>query len=223
MTTWAIVPVKQLHHAKSRLAPTLSAEERAALMRCLLRRLLMVLGDVKQVDEIVVVSRDQEVSRIAAGQHTHVVCEDEGVGLNGAVQLGQAYAVERGASAILILPTDLPFVTPGDVAALWGETAVSPHNAVICSDRHQEGTNALLLPAATPFRFQYGAQSYQKHVSEAEHRQLKVQTAVIPGLQFDLDTLGDWKVYRERMLVCDYDETCASRQTTPSGPTTALC
>ncbi len=206
MTTWAIVPVKQLHHAKSRLASTLSAEERAALMRCLLRRLLVVLGEVKQVDEIVVVSRDQEVARISALHHAHIVCEDEGVGLNGAVYFGQAYAVARGAAAILVLPTDLPFVTSEDVAALWEETAVSPYpTAVICSDRHQEGTNALLLPANSPFHFQYGVQSYQKHIGEAERLQLRVQTAVIPGLQFDLDTLGDWEVYRERALACDYN------------------
>jgi len=204
MTTWAIVPVKKLDDAKSRLAPYLSQVERATLMRCLLQRLLQVLRKVSQVDEIVVVSRDQEVAQIATEHHVHIVCEDRGVGLTGAVSLGQAYALNRGAATILILPTDLPFVTSEDIEGLWAETAVSSQPyAVICSDRHQDGTNALLLPANVPFQFQYGLQSYQKHRREAARLQLCVKEVIIPGLQFDLDTVRDWELYRERELACD--------------------
>ncbi|KAA3662446.1 MAG: 2-phospho-L-lactate guanylyltransferase [Chloroflexi bacterium] len=203
MTTWAIIPVKTLHLSKSRLAPYLSPRERAVLMRGLLNRLLQVLRKVPQVDGIVVVSRDQAVNQIVAQHDVHFVAENEGVGLNEAVNLGRSYAVAQGATAILIMPADLPYVTLADVGALWGETAViSQQCAIICSDRHQEGTNALLLPATVPFQFQYGLQSFQKHCREAERLHLTVQEVVIPGLQFDLDTLQDWELFKEQKLIC---------------------
>lgn len=199
MTTWAIIPVKSLPHSKSRLAPFLSQEARAELTRCLLHRLLAILHEVPQIDEVVIVSRDPSVARLAERHGAHVVAEGEEDALNASVRVGQAFAVAHGARAILILPSDLPLVMPEDIAALWGETAVfDPSQAVICSDRHQEGTNALLLPAVGPFQFQYGPQSYQKHHREAERVKLLLHTAVIPGLQFDLDTVQDWELYRRR-------------------------
>ena len=202
MTIWAIIPVKKLSQSKSRLAPYLSQFERGELIQDLLHRLLQQLHDVPQVDEIVVVSRDDVAARIAERNHAYVVAENEGNGLNGAVQVGYTFASENGASSVLILPSDLPFVDAEDVAMLWGETAVSPHNATICSDRHLEGTNALLLPANLPFKFQYGLNSYQKHLAEAARLQLQMQTAYIPSLQFDLDTLRDWELYKNQQFIC---------------------
>jgi len=48
---WAIVPVKELANSKSRLAAVLSAEERAALTRRLLRRTLGVSEGTLQTED----------------------------------------------------------------------------------------------------------------------------------------------------------------------------
>ena len=58
MTLWAIVPVKPLRRGKSRLAATLTDDERAELNRMLLERTLRTLIDLKEVEEVLVVSRD---------------------------------------------------------------------------------------------------------------------------------------------------------------------
>ena len=64
MTLWAIVPVKPLRRGKSRLAGTLSDEERAELNRLLLERTLKTLIDLKEVAEVLVVSRDSSAWRL---------------------------------------------------------------------------------------------------------------------------------------------------------------
>ena len=58
MTLWAIVPVKPLRHGKSRLAGTLTDNERVELNRILLERTIKRLTALKEVEQVLVVSRD---------------------------------------------------------------------------------------------------------------------------------------------------------------------
>ena len=65
MTFWAIVPVKPLRRGKSRLAGILTEDERTDLNRALLQHTLQVLSELREVDEVLVVSRDPQVLTIA--------------------------------------------------------------------------------------------------------------------------------------------------------------
>jgi 2-phospho-L-lactate guanylyltransferase (CobY/MobA/RfbA family) len=49
MSLWAIVPVKPLRQAKSRLAPALDVQERVAISRDMLRQVLRALAGVDAV------------------------------------------------------------------------------------------------------------------------------------------------------------------------------
>ncbi len=51
MTLWAIVPVKPLRRGKSRLAGTLTEDERTALNQNLLERTIKVLSELKELDQ----------------------------------------------------------------------------------------------------------------------------------------------------------------------------
>ncbi|MCP5095777.1 MAG: 2-phospho-L-lactate guanylyltransferase [Chloroflexi bacterium] len=201
MKIWAIIPVKSLHKTKSRLANVLSPQQRAALTQQLLRQTLQILQQVAAIEQVVVVSRDETVAREATAHHARVVVEKDGDGLNEAVTIGKAYAANKGAQAVLVLPSDLPFIERTDIEALLAvrETAVSHQNTlIICSDQHQQGTNALLLPASLNFQFKYGHTSYQQHLTEANRHQLYIHTISIPSLQFDLDTERDWQQYQQK-------------------------
>ena len=83
MTLWAIVPVKPLRRGKSRLAGTLSEDKRTELNRALLEHTLETLSVVKEVDEVLVVSRDPNA--LTAGQ-VHEALAD----LCGAATAGSA-------------------------------------------------------------------------------------------------------------------------------------
>ena len=65
MTLWAIVPVKPLRRGKSRLAGTLSEDERTELNRSLLQNTLRTFSDLKEVEEVLVISRDPQALAIA--------------------------------------------------------------------------------------------------------------------------------------------------------------
>jgi 2-phospho-L-lactate guanylyltransferase len=110
---------------------------------------------------------------------------------------------QAGAQSALILPADLPFVTPADVQQMLAVVREVNGNGrcliAICADAAQQGTNALLLHPPTPFTFHYGPGSYQRHLQEAQRRNRTVCAIQVPGLQFDLDLEADWHRYQAKV------------------------
>ncbi len=109
MTTWAIIPVKYLRDSKQRLSHLMSDDERAALIAEFLDKLLATLQQVEEIDRVLVVTSDPAVDALARRHEAAVLREAEPAGLNTAVERGVTEAEQGGATAVLILPADLPF------------------------------------------------------------------------------------------------------------------
>ena len=198
MTIWAIIPVKSLVESKTRLAHLLRANERADLMRRFLQNALLTLNCVPKIGRILVISSDETVLALAQQHGAVTIVEREIRGLNTAVTQAAHYAHTHNASSILILPADLPFMQTADIERMIEVVGQKPgHVLVICTDDQQDGTNALLLSPPTPFTFHYGQGSFQQHLQEAARLGYTTHILTMPGLQFDLDTEADWRVYQE--------------------------
>ncbi|MCI0579069.1 MAG: 2-phospho-L-lactate guanylyltransferase [Chloroflexi bacterium] len=199
--------MKPLRDSKSRLSHILSTDERAELTATLLARTLKVLGEVKAVHRTLVVSRDPAALKIARAHKALTFGETEKQDLNTALTRATHVAAAQQANCVLILPSDLPFLTPADVEMMvtaavpemmrsngngyyYNERAVS-----ICTDHNQEGTNALLLCPPTGFNFQYGPGSFKHHLEEAARLGMSRRIVHAPGIKFDLDTQKDWATY----------------------------
>lgn len=199
---WAVIPVKPLHAGKSRLAHLLSPDERARLILGFLQQTLAILTAQAAVTGALVISSDPAVLALAAAQGATTHAESGARGLNRAVADGVETAVLAGATQTLIVPADLPFIQAADVAQLLAANPAEPGGTprmIICPDRHQQGTNALLLSPPTRFNFHYGPNSFQRHLREAQRLGLAPAVLELPGLQFDLDTEGDWQIYQARV------------------------
>src|SRR5512135_3183307 len=147
MTLWAIVPVKPLRRGKSRLSPSLTDEERAELNRMLLERTLRTLTNLKEVEQVLVVSRDSSALAIARDLGARTVQEDGAPALNTALKRATVVAQVYASRGVLVIPADLPLLCREDVLTLL-ERAVNPPVVVIAPDRREQGTNALLLSPA---------------------------------------------------------------------------
>ena len=180
MIIWAIVPVKPLRESKSRLSHILSSEERAELTRKILGKTLDGLGDVKGIFKTMVVSRDPVVLKIARQHGALTFSESDKQDLNMALTRATHIAVAQQANAILVLPSDLPFLTVEDVEMMINSLSPDGRHVngngyqhhkraiTICADHNDEGTNALLLSPPTGFVYRYGPDSFQQHLEEAE-------------------------------------------------------
>jgi 2-phospho-L-lactate guanylyltransferase len=198
MTIWAIVPVKPLLIGKSRLASVLEGEERAKLNRMLLERTLGVLKDTPKVDGTLVVSRDPEVLAIAREFGARTVLEHGQTKSDLNLALARATAVAKAFEihGILILPADLPLVSPDDLQVIVEEIK-KPPVVVIAPDRHNDGTNAMLMCPTGLIKFDYGPNSFNRHCLLAMQAGARLEIIRRVNLGLDLDFPEDLDYYEQ--------------------------
>lgn len=188
MTTFVIVPVKKLDDAKSRLSPVLLNNERKEFCLKMLEDVLTTVKTTRKIDQTVVVSKDLEALQM--GKRFDAVPLMEGQpGLNQAVSQAISWCSQRGATSTLILPADIPLVTPTDINRILslGEKAA----VVISPSRSGCGTNALLLTPPDVIPTFYGQNSFQRHVKEASMRGIRLRTIRPSRISLDIDTVED--------------------------------
>ena len=190
----AVVPVRSLSSGKSRLGEPLDAEERADLMLALLRRTVEQALAASRLAGVVVVSEDADLLRQARVMGAASLLQEH-PGLNEGLAEARA-AADPEATAIMVLPADLPSVVASAIDELAEAAELAQRGApdrpvvALVPDRHGTGTNALLVapPDAIPFRF--GAGSRVAHCSAA--RAAGASYVELSGpLTFDLDTPED--------------------------------
>lgn len=200
MTLWAIVPVKPLRRGKSRLASALSEDERTELNRSLLQNTLKTFAEVREVEEVLVISRDPQVLAIARQYGARTVREDGQPELNTAIQRATIIAQVYATRGVLVLPADLPLVTREDVLTLIERAGEAPA-VVIAPDRHGTGTNALLVSPAGLIEYGFGENSFQRHYQRAQEAGARIEIVNLPTLGLDLDLPEDLELVRKFELV----------------------
>lgn len=190
----ALVPVRSLSGGKSRLGEPLDAEERADLVLALLRRTVEEALAATRLAGVVVVSMDDDLLRRARAMGAASLLQETD-GLNeGLAEARLAAGAE--ATAVLVLPADLPGVTASaiDELAQAAERArlTEPLRPVVVlvPDRHGTGTNALLVAPPDVIPFSFGEGSRAAHASAAGGAGASYLELDGP-LTFDVDTADD--------------------------------
>ena len=196
MTLWAIVPVKPLRRGKSRLAGALSEKERTELNRMLLENTLKTFSDLKEVEEVLVISRDPQALTVARNYGARTVREDGQPELNTALKRATVIAQVYATRGVLVLPADLPLVTRDDILTLIGR-AGEPPVVVIAPDRHGNGTNALLISPAGLIEYDFGENSFHRHCQRAKEAGARLEIVDLPTLGLDLDLPEDLELVRK--------------------------
>lgn len=196
MTIWAIVPVKPLRRGKSRLAGMLSEDERAELNQSLLQHTLTTLTGIKELEQVLVISRDPHALTIARQYGARTVREDGQPQLNTALTRATVVAKVHATRGVLILPADLPLISQEDVLTLI-EKVGEPPVVVIAPDRHGKGTNALLICPSGLIEYDFGEDSFQRHCERAKRAGARLEIVDLPSLGLDLDLPEDLELIRE--------------------------
>jgi 2-phospho-L-lactate guanylyltransferase len=190
--TWAVVPIRGLETAKTRLGADLDPDERRRLVTELLRRTLVATRDARRIAGTVVVTMDGGAAELAR-RHRAIGLVERAPGLNEAIEAARSVAVARGATAVLVLPADLPAVEAqhlDDLVARSRELPAPAGLAVIVSDRHGEGTNVLLISPPDLVDPAFGPGSRQAHAAAARGAGALALEVDSP-LSLDVDTAAD--------------------------------
>lgn len=177
----AIVPVKGLDGAKTRLAPVLSADARARLVVEMLERVLAACADAGAIERTLLVTPDPRLARDGAD-----LLADAGTGHADAVAL--ALDDPRATAGALVVMADCPLVTAASLDAL--AAAARP---LALAPARDGGVNALALRSANGFRPRFGVPA---ETTLAEARAAGLQPAVVadPLLALDVDRPEDYEL-----------------------------
>lgn len=192
----ALVPVRGLEHAKTRLGIALDAEERAALAASLTRRTLRALDDARAAGDVngTVVASPDPAALAEAVEIGAIPLTVSGRGLIADLHAARERAVVDGAAAVLVVPIDLARVSGPAIGAIVaaGRRALIPGRplVVLVPDRAGEGTNALLVAPPRGIDFAFGSGSRGRHAAAA--RDAGAVLIELGGpLDLDVDTPED--------------------------------
>lgn len=191
-SVWAVVPLRGLATAKTRLSPALDPGQRLALVTEMAVRTLTATRDARRISGTVLVTLDAAAARLAESLGARTIVQRL-PGLNEAIAEGMVLAASRGATAAIILPIDLAAVTPDALDAVIATADLAPAAApvvVLVPDRHGTGTNVLVEAPIGIVEPAFGPDSRAAHRTAAEAAEATLLEVGGP-LILDVDTPAD--------------------------------
>lgn len=182
----AVVPVKPLALAKSRLA--LPDVHRQALALAFAIDTVAALARTTYVVGVLVVTSDQTVAGRVEESGARVT-GDCGTGLGAAVREGIRVASGwHPDSGVAVVPGDLPCLTPADVTdVLVASAADTGGRGVFVPDRAGTGTTLVVQSTGVAALTRYGPDSAARHRALG----LRALDRAPAGARHDVDTLAD--------------------------------
>ena len=190
-TPWLLVPVKALSVGKQRLSGVLSDSQRQRLNHFFLCHTLEVASGFPGLDRTAVVSDAEDVLTLARSVGARTICTPRHE-LNGALADGCSFLIQDNASAIIVLPVDLPAIQPADLEEI-ADLGLH-HNMVICPDRHAVGTNAMFVSSTFVPNFHFGADSFRLHQMEARRGGITPKLFFNKRIEMDVDLPVDLEI-----------------------------
>ncbi|MEM4446665.1 MAG: 2-phospho-L-lactate guanylyltransferase [Candidatus Jordarchaeales archaeon] len=185
--TYLVIPFKGLETAKSRLSPFLPPDARQKLSLAMLLDVITAAKKSKMFKKILIVTTDRKFKVSYKG--VTLIFESPPYDLNKAVQLGVDFCSKHGAKAALILPADLPLITPSDIKNIikMGEP---DEKVVVISPSESNGTNALFMKPPGIIPPYFGEDSFNKHISASRERGVSVKVYTSPTIKTDIDYIN---------------------------------
>lgn len=187
---WAVLPIKELHLSKQRLAGHLPPEFRAGLAAAMAEDVLDALSRAQGLDGILVATCDPDVERLARRYGAEVSALAARAGHTGVVASAAADLTVKGCGTILALPGDLPLLSSADVELVLAHRRAAPSVTLVPS-RDGDGTNTVLASPPTALDFAFGPGSFARHCDLLRRKGIEPAIVRCPGIELDIDTPDD--------------------------------
>ena len=182
--TCAIIPVSRFSHAKTRLSPKLTIDERESLLKAMLKDVIRTLNE--SVRKIVVVSSDDDVLYYVENFNVLPLKEVGNTGLNGGLTQAMEYC-SKLCDNVFIVPSDVPLIKKSHIKKILD---LGEKFDVIISPAKGGGTNALLCPVKG-FKTKFGDYSFFEHINESKRNNLTYTIFDSFYLSLDVNTAED--------------------------------
>ena len=187
----AVIPMKNLNFAKSRLSTILTWQQRKNLIFFLLDITTKALKESRLITEIIVVSSDKTIENFSFENRLKFIKEDSDSGVNNAVILADRYCINNNIDANIVIPHDLPFISAKEIDQICNNSEKYPKCIIICPSKRFDGTNILFRKPPNVIKTFYDDNSYMNHLKEAQKHNIPIESLELDNLMFDIDTRED--------------------------------
>jgi 2-phospho-L-lactate guanylyltransferase len=194
-----LLPIKDLRNAKQRLAGALTPEERFTLAHAMLADTIRAVLGVQHAGRIFMVTNYEPAMKAARENGWEILPEERQISESVSVDAASRQCEERGVTAVLRLPLDLPLVQSRDIDELLVAECAAPAMIIVPS-RDGTGTNAILRTPPTLFPSHFGSGSFAKHCGEAERAGARILKRRNPRLEMDVDDEADLRALMQHDL-----------------------
>jgi 2-phospho-L-lactate guanylyltransferase len=188
----ALVPVKALPAAKSRLLPHLGADTARRLSIAMLGDVLEALARVPTLARIAVVTPDATVAQTAREAGAEALLQPD-PGLNPAVESAGAALAPGPEDGLLVVLADVAGVRAEEIETLIGTLQ---GRGVALAPSRDGGTSALLRIPRDVIPAGFGPGSAKVHRDLAERAGVPFHELALPSLAIDVDEPADLEALR---------------------------
>ena len=209
-----LMPVKDLAFCKQRLASVLSPQERQDLVLTLLENNLRILIAEFSEHDVLVITPDHIVARLAKRLGVRVLVEPVAQGLNVALQRGTHWSLANGYKQQLVLAPDIADLKACELQQLFDrmdspnvDPTVPRVGIAVAKDG---GTNALFSRPPNVITFQFGPNSAARMLSHCRQRGIANHRLHLTHLSLDIDTPEDLTYWTlDSQTPCQEEEVMA--------------
>ena len=182
----AVVPVKALAEAKSRMLPDLSRGERAGLSLAMLSDVLEALLAAPCLDRVIVLTPDAEAAETARSLGAGALLRADS-GLNAAIDAAADELALGETEPFLVVLGDVAGLESQDITTLCRSLAESPGPCAALAPSQDGGSSALLRLPHDALPACFGPDSARRHRLAAHEAGVPLHELDLPSLALDLD------------------------------------
>lgn len=187
----AVVPVKSLAAAKSRLLPDLGREGVKRLSIAMLQDVLAALLGASSVDRVAVVTSDDAVAAVAKEAGVEVVLTKT-VGLNPSIEEAAEQLSTGSDDVSLVVLGDVAGARPDELERLVG---AAPARGIALAPSSDGGTSALVRTPRDVIAAGFGPDSASVHRRLAADAGVACVELELPSLAVDIDRREDLEAF----------------------------
>ena len=158
----------------------------------MLEEVVGTIFNTKNIDKIIVVSKDEEVFKLTKKFAVKEIFDDDESGVNHAVSLADSYLENNECDASIVFPYDIPFIQSEDIEYLF-QFLKSPQSVLIVPSRRFDGTNALLRRPHNLIKTHYDEDSYKIHLDIGKSMTSNTSLILLRRIMLDVDNQEDVK------------------------------
>lgn len=186
---WAVIPINSFLKTMTRLSEILDQNNRIKLTKMMADQMINHLINIPEIEKIVLLTNESKW--VKTHQNNKIIHREDkaSMGLKENINQTANWLHQQGVKQMLYLSIDLPFAEKDDLMELINQHT---QGLTIVEAKRDGGTNALIIDLSYSMRFQFGKNSFERHIRTAKSLKIKTKVLQIEGLSFDLDNVDDW-------------------------------